>query len=108
MPIYRYKCAECAYEVELIQKMSEKRAPANCATCGATSMMTVLSTPMFVLKGRGWARDGYHYAKTPADTLPGYSDQDRQTLLPSKKTAPVVEQQPQASVANVDSPDSAE
>lgn len=85
MPIYRYRCSKCANQVEMIQRMSEKAPPERCEACGCESFEQVIGSPMFVLKGRGWANDGYHYAKTPADTLPGYSDQDRQTILPNKK-----------------------
>jgi len=48
-------------------------------------MFQVITAPTFVLKGRGWANDGYNYTKTPADTIPGYSDRDRQVILPSRK-----------------------
>ena len=86
MPNYRYRCTQCAYQVDVVQKMSEKKAPEVCAQCGAKGTMdTVLFAPMYVLKGRGWARDGYNYARTPADDLRGYSDQDREVVLPSRK-----------------------
>ena len=66
--------------------MSEKKAPAYCPSCGAKGVMeTVLFAPMYVLKGRGWAKDGYNYARTPADEIPGYSDQDRQVILPNRR-----------------------
>lgn len=86
MPRYRYKCTDCNTHVELSQKMSERKPPSECQNCGCKTFTQVITAPMFVLKGRGWANDGYNYAKTPADTIPGYSDQDRQVILPNRKT----------------------
>ena len=85
MPIYRYKCKDCENYVELRQKMSERKVPDSCESCGSSNMVQAITVPMFVLKGRGWAKDGYNYTKTPADSLPGYSDRDTQTILPSRK-----------------------
>lgn len=94
MPIYRYGCVDCAHEVELIQKMSEKAPPESCEKCGCSEFNTLVGAPMFVLKGRGWSPDAYHYVKTPADTLPGYSDQDKHTILPNRKATPVTPPKP--------------
>lgn len=55
MPSYNYKCAKCGAEQELIQKISEKKAP----DCCDQPMETVLGTPAFILKGGCWAKDGY-------------------------------------------------
>lgn len=85
MPLYRYKCKTCTREVELHQRMAERKTPDKCKYCGSSDMYQVITAPMFVLKGRGWANDGYNYVKTPADELPGYSDRDKQVILPSRK-----------------------
>lgn len=85
MPSYLYKCKSCDTHISLIQKMADRKVPDSCKNCGGTDMSQVITAPMFVLKGRGWANDGYNYQKTPADTLPGYSDKDSQAILPSRK-----------------------
>ncbi|MAF79894.1 hypothetical protein CL629_02315 [bacterium] len=83
MPYYKYRCKDCSYTVEVFQKMADMSAPEGCSKCNSDKKMgVVLFAPMVVLKGRGWAKDGYNYQKTPADTIPGYSDQDRQVMLP--------------------------
>jgi putative FmdB family regulatory protein len=99
MPIYKFRCSNCAHVVETIQRMSERKAPAECSECGNEEFYQVISAPMFVLKGPGWASDGYHYAKTPADDIKGYSDDRRQTILPNRpsdtpevKTMPAAEE----------------
>lgn len=87
MPLYLYRCSSCSAAVELRQKMSERKAPDVCAECGAPEMAQVISAPMFVLRGPGWASDGYHYVKTPADDIKGYSDDRRQTIMPNRPVA---------------------
>lgn len=84
MPIYRFRCDDCDQQVELIQRMDEKAPPEKCEHCGGKSFRDVIGAPMYVLKGPGWANDGYHYVKTPADDIKGYSDDRRQTILPNK------------------------
>ena len=84
MPIYRYRCLDCAQTAEVIKKISDKGPPSECSHCGGTEFTEVLSAPMIVFKGRGWAQDGYHYAKTPADSIPGYSDDHKHTVLPNR------------------------
>jgi putative FmdB family regulatory protein len=60
MPTYAYECPKCKQVVELVQKMSEKKNP-NCSgeQCQGVQMESVLSLSTFILKGTGWARDGY-------------------------------------------------
>ncbi len=62
MPAYVYECPACGKSVELVQKMSEKKSPPcdveNCDRNGQ-DMESIISAGSFVLKGLGWARDGY-------------------------------------------------
>ena len=56
MPIYLYKCSECNYEFEIMQKMNEP-APL-CPECGER-VDKQISRTSFVLGGEGWADQGY-------------------------------------------------
>lgn len=56
MPTYVYRCENCKKQVELVQKISEKKEPT--CECGY-KMVTVIAPSTFVLKGSGWAKDGY-------------------------------------------------
>ena len=62
MPIYEYRCLACGAVVEILQRMD---APAPiCAECSqdapqAPAMVKQVSRSSFVLKGGGWASDGY-------------------------------------------------
>ncbi|MDA8107451.1 MAG: zinc ribbon domain-containing protein [Betaproteobacteria bacterium] len=53
MPIYEYRCADCGFQDEFLQKVSE--APLTvCPSCGKASLRKLLSAAGFQLKGSGW------------------------------------------------------
>jgi putative FmdB family regulatory protein len=53
MPIYEYRCAECGFEKEYLQKLSD--APiSDCEKCGKPAMSKLISAAGFQLKGGGW------------------------------------------------------
>ena len=53
MPIYEYKCSDCGFQKEVIQKMSD--APlTTCPECGKEAFSKMLSAAGFQLKGSGW------------------------------------------------------
>ena len=56
MPIYEYKCDNCGYQKEMLQKMGAD-AP-GCDQC-STVMTHQISRTSFQLKGSGWEADGY-------------------------------------------------
>lgn len=59
MPTYVYKCPKCNSEVELIQKITEKISPMCTNEECNCEMESVIGSTSFVLKGSGWAKDGY-------------------------------------------------
>lgn len=68
MPIYAYKCTNCGFEKDELQKMSA--APlVDCPNCGQPTLKKQLTAAGFQLKGSGWYvtdfRDG---GKAPAAT----------------------------------------
>ena len=52
MPIYEYRCQDCHYEFEKMQKFSDPPVAA-CPTC-AGSVQKLISRSAFHLKGSGW------------------------------------------------------
>lgn len=67
MPIYEYRCGECAHQEEHLQKISEKPL-SKCPACGKKAYKKLLSAAGFQLKGSGWyATDFKTTAKKPAD-----------------------------------------
>jgi putative FmdB family regulatory protein len=53
MPIYEYRCADCEFQEEYLQKVSEPPMTV-CPSCGAASFRKLLSAAGFQLKGSGW------------------------------------------------------
>lgn len=53
MPIYEYRCAECGFQKEYLQKVSD--APLkDCPECGKPAFNKLLSAAGIQLKGSGW------------------------------------------------------
>lgn len=60
MPTYTYRCPTCETVIEVVQKISEKKAPeCDSEGCEKRPMDTLIQQGNFLLKGQGWARDGY-------------------------------------------------
>jgi putative FmdB family regulatory protein len=59
MPTYVYQCPKCGRRAELEQSMTNRTAPMCCEESCNVEMETVIGVTSFVLKGSGWARDGY-------------------------------------------------
>ena len=53
MPIYEYRCSNCAHELEALQKMSDP-ALATCPACHRDALVKQVSAAGFQLKGSGW------------------------------------------------------
>jgi putative FmdB family regulatory protein len=53
MPIYEYRCAECGFQDEFLQKHSDPLMTV-CPSCGKESLKKLLSAAGFQLKGSGW------------------------------------------------------
>ena len=66
MPIYEYRCANCGFEKEYLQKLSDP-AITDCPSCGQAHMRKLVSAAGFQLKGTGWyATDFKGNGKAPA------------------------------------------
>ena len=53
MPIYEYRCNDCGFQKEYLQKFSDP-AHTHCPSCGQESFAKLLSAAGFLLKGSGW------------------------------------------------------
>ena len=52
MPIYAYRCTNCGFEKDFLQKMSDKPLT-KCPQCGKDALVKELSAPGFELRGMG-------------------------------------------------------
>lgn len=53
MPIYEYRCANCGFEKEYLQKISDPPVT-ECPNCGQSAMAKKVTAAGFQLKGTGW------------------------------------------------------
>ena len=59
MPTYVYECPKCKEKVEVVQSITNRVPPVCCKEDCNIEMESVISPSTFVLKGSGWAKDGY-------------------------------------------------
>ena len=52
MPIYEFRCTKCNSQIEVFQKLSEKK-PTRCRKCGGR-LEKLISAPAVQFKGEGW------------------------------------------------------
>ena len=71
MPIYAYRCGECGFEKDVLQKFAD--APlVECPNCHKSNFSRMITAPTFQLKGTGWyvtdfRGDGRKNGASPAD-----------------------------------------
>jgi putative FmdB family regulatory protein len=53
MPIYAYRCEECGFAKDVLQKISDEPLSV-CPTCGKSSFRKQVTAAGFQLKGSGW------------------------------------------------------
>lgn len=74
MPIYEYRCSDCGFQDEYLQKVSEPPMTV-CPSCGKATFAKMLSAAGFQLKGSGWyATDFKGSGKPPAAKTETKSD----------------------------------
>lgn len=63
MPTYTYKCPQCGVLQDHKYRIGQqpKTLQQDCGVCGAEAQEweRVLAPNAFVLRGKGWAKDGY-------------------------------------------------
>jgi putative FmdB family regulatory protein len=57
MPIYEFECPKCEAIREL--RLPYEHEAVLCETCEDQIMVKIISRGSFLLKGKGWFRDGY-------------------------------------------------
>lgn len=53
MPIYAYRCSNCGFQQDVLQKISDPKLT-TCSNCGQETLVKQLTTAGFQLKGSGW------------------------------------------------------
>jgi putative FmdB family regulatory protein len=74
MPIYEYRCPDCGFEDEYLQKVSEPPITL-CPSCGKPNFRKLVSAVGFQLKGSGWyATDFKNSGAKPAKQGPAQAE----------------------------------
>ena len=53
MPIYAYKCGDCGFEQDVMQKVNDAQL-SECPNCGKATFAKQLTAAGIALKGSGW------------------------------------------------------
>jgi len=65
MPIYEYRCDDCGYQREFLQKVSDDPIK-SCTQCGSGNFSKLVSAAGFQLKGSGWYATDFKNGSKPA------------------------------------------
>lgn len=67
MPIYEYRCDDCGFQKEHLQKLADKPL-SDCPDCGKATYRKLLTAAGFHLKGSGWYATDFKGTKPAAKT----------------------------------------
>jgi putative FmdB family regulatory protein len=87
MPIYEYRCSDCGYKNEYLQRMRD--APlTDCPECGKRTFSKLISAAGFQLKGGGWYATDFknNGAKPKKDAPSKEADKSSDKSSDSKST----------------------
>lgn len=69
MPIYAYRCDDCAYAKDVLQKISDPVLTV-CLSCGKPTFKKQLTAAGFQLKGTGWYATDFRGGTPPSTVVP--------------------------------------
>ncbi|NML62687.1 zinc ribbon domain-containing protein [Massilia sp. RP-1-19] len=65
MPIYAYRCDECGFAKDVLQKISDP-VLTECPSCGKSAFKKQLTAAGFQLKGTGWYATDFRGGAAPS------------------------------------------
>ena len=97
MPIYAYRCEECGFAKDVLQKISDPQLT-ECPSCGKSTFKKQLTAAGFQLKGTGWYVTDFRGGNAPATGVAGKNDgakadgakADSPAAAPAAPAAPTV------------------
>ena len=101
MPIYAYRCDECGFSKDVLQKISDP-VLTTCLSCGQPAFKKQVTAAGFQLKGSGWYVTDFRGGKTPATgTAPaaGAAPANGATASPAAASTPADSSTPAAPAA---------
>lgn len=104
MPIYAYRCDECGFAKDVLQKISDPVLTV-CLSCGKPSFKKQLTAAGFQLKGTGWYATDFRGGAAPSTAIPtGPADAGAPAAPAAKEATPAAA--PAASTATPATPGS--
>ena len=73
MPIYEYRCADCGFQDEFLQKLSDPQLT-DCPSGGKSTLRKQLTAAGFQLKGSGWYATDFRNSGKSGSSAGGKSD----------------------------------
>ena len=87
MPIYAYRCDECGFAKDVLQKISDPVLTV-CLSCGKPSFKKQLTAAGFQLKGTGWYATDFRGGTAPSTgTASGPAEAGAPAAAPSAAPA---------------------
>jgi putative FmdB family regulatory protein len=88
MPIYAYRCDECGFAKDVLQKISDPVLTV-CPSCGKSSFKKQVTAAGFQLKGTGWYVTDFRGGSAPATgTAPSTSSDGGASSTSSTDASP--------------------
>ena len=84
MPIYAYRCDECGFAKDVLQKVSDP-VLTECPSCGKSAFKKQLTAAGFQLKGTGWYATDFRGGTAPST---GTASGPVETAAPAQAPAP--------------------
>jgi putative FmdB family regulatory protein len=88
MPIYAYRCDECGFAKDVLQKMSDPVLTV-CPSCGKSSFKKQVTAAGFQLKGSGWYVTDFRGGNAPATGTAPATDGGAAPAAPKEAAAAV-------------------
>jgi len=95
MPIYAYRCDECGFAKDVLQKVSDPVLTV-CPSCGKSSFKKQVTAAGFQLKGTGWYVTDFRGGSAPATGTAPSTSSDSSAASTGASPAPA----PAAAPAN--------
>ncbi len=87
MPIYAYRCDECGFAKDVLQKISDPVLTV-CPSCGKSSFKKQVTAAGFQLKGTGWYVTDFRGGSAPATGTAPSTSSDSSTSSTESSPAP--------------------
>ncbi|AVR98662.1 FmdB family zinc ribbon protein [Pseudoduganella armeniaca] len=87
MPIYAYRCEECGFAKDVLQKISDPQLT-ECPACGKSTFKKQLTAAGFQLKGTGWYVTDFRGGNAPATGVAAKTDAPAAPASDAKPATP--------------------